>query len=129
VAGCCEHSNEQSGSIEGGDFLTSSESVSFSRRTFHHGASCREVSFSGLPSFMYKQKIVHIFIECEDMVNGDMASVSGNMHTEQVAAPDTSMLLRERIKRLMGNGIYASWKSLSEVKSSGLLGKITISHT
>jgi hypothetical protein len=48
---------------------------------------------------------------------------------EEFAAPDTSMLLRERVKRLMGNDLHVSWKSLPEVKSSGLLGKLTISHS
>ncbi|XP_021937705.1 rho guanine nucleotide exchange factor 19-like [Zootermopsis nevadensis] len=59
------------------------------------------------------------------MENGNMNSTSGNVHMEGGAAPETSMLLRERIKRLMGNGVHASWKSLPEVKSSGLLQMLT----
>jgi hypothetical protein len=42
---------------------------------------------------------------------------------EEFSAPESSILLQERVKRLMGNDLYASWKSLPEVKSSGLLGK------
>lgn len=51
------------------------------------------------------------------------------MHTEEFPAPESSMLLRERVKRLMRNDLHASWKSLPEVKSSGLLGKLTVSHS
>jgi hypothetical protein len=38
VAGSCEHGNEYSGFINGGDFLTSRMTVSFSRN-LHHGVS------------------------------------------------------------------------------------------
>lgn len=71
---------------------------------------------------------MHTFTECEVTVNGDMNLVCGNVCMEGHTAPDTSMLLQERIKRLMGNGIHASWKSLPEVKSSGLLRKFTVKH-
>jgi hypothetical protein len=38
MAGCCEHGNEPSGSIRGGDnFLLAEHSISFSRRTLLHG--------------------------------------------------------------------------------------------
>ena len=37
--GMCECGNETSGSIKWGNFLTSSETVSFSRRTLLHGVS------------------------------------------------------------------------------------------
>jgi hypothetical protein len=37
--GYCEHGNEPSGSIKGGNFLTSWETASFSRRTLLHGLS------------------------------------------------------------------------------------------
>jgi hypothetical protein len=35
--GCCQHGNEISGSIKAGNFLTSRETISFSRRTILHG--------------------------------------------------------------------------------------------
>lgn len=54
-------------------------------------------------------------------MNGDMTSVSETVQIEEFSAPESSMLLRERVKRLMGNDLHASWKSLPEVKSSGLL--------
>jgi hypothetical protein len=38
VADSCEHSNEPSGSIKGGNFFTSWVTVSFSRRTLLHGS-------------------------------------------------------------------------------------------
>jgi hypothetical protein len=58
-----------------------------------------------------------------------MTSVNGIVHMEEFSAPESSMLLRERVKRLLGNNLHASWKSLPEVKSSGLLGKLTVSHS
>jgi len=36
---CCEHGNKQPVSHNAGDFLSSSGSVSFSRRTLFHGVS------------------------------------------------------------------------------------------
>ena len=40
VADACECGNEPSGSVKNaGNFLTSCKSVSFSRRTLHHGVS------------------------------------------------------------------------------------------
>jgi hypothetical protein len=55
--------------------------------------------------------------------NGYMISASSTMHVEELSAPESSMLLQKRIKTLMGNDLHVSWKSLPEVKSSGLLGK------
>jgi hypothetical protein len=68
-------------------------------------------------------------------LNTDMALVNTKGHNERLAVsnnneifavPNTNMLLRERIKRLMGKEIHVSWKSLPEVKSSGLLGKLSV---
>ena len=39
MADCCEGGNENSGSVNAGNFLTSGEPVSFSRRTLLHGVS------------------------------------------------------------------------------------------
>jgi hypothetical protein len=40
VVGSCEHGNEPSGSIKGGEFLRLAEhTISFSRRTLVHGVS------------------------------------------------------------------------------------------
>jgi hypothetical protein len=39
VVGTCEYSNEPSGSINVGNFLTRCKPVSFSRRTLLHGVS------------------------------------------------------------------------------------------
>jgi hypothetical protein len=39
MAGTCEHGNELTGSINAGNFLTSSKPVNFSRRTLLHGVS------------------------------------------------------------------------------------------
>jgi hypothetical protein len=39
VAGSCEHGNESSGSIKGGNFLTSCVSIGFPRRALFHGIS------------------------------------------------------------------------------------------
>jgi hypothetical protein len=69
---------------------------------------------------------VPLFTAYEITVNGDMALGNGHGHDKRVAVPNTNMLLRERIKRLMGKGIHVSWKSLPEVKSSGLVGKLRV---
>ncbi|PNF38631.1 hypothetical protein B7P43_G02311 [Cryptotermes secundus] len=47
---------------------------------------------------------------------------------EEFSAPESGMLLRERVKRLLGNDLHASWKSLPEVKSSGLLETLSESR-
>jgi hypothetical protein len=39
VAGSCGNDNEPSGSIKGGNFLTSLATISFSQRTLFHGTS------------------------------------------------------------------------------------------
>jgi hypothetical protein len=39
VRDCYEHANEPSGSMKGGNFLTSCVTVSFLRRTVFHGVS------------------------------------------------------------------------------------------
>jgi hypothetical protein len=57
-----------------------------------------------------------------------MALASRKGHKGILSVRNTTMLLRERIKRLLGKGIYVSWKSLPEVKSSGLLGELRDWH-
>ena len=42
MAGTCEYGDEPSGSIKCGEFLTSCEPVSFSRRTLLYGVSKKE---------------------------------------------------------------------------------------
>jgi hypothetical protein len=69
-------------------------------------------------------KTVPLFTAYEITVNGDMALAKGKGQSTRVAVPYTNMLLRERITRLMGKAVNVSWKSLPEVKSSGLLGKL-----
>jgi hypothetical protein len=58
------------------------------------------------------------------MVNGDMALANSKGHNDSISVLNTAMLLRERINRLMAKGVPVSWKSLPEVKSSGLLGEL-----
>ena len=78
---------------------------------------------------------VSVSTECQMALNTDMALVNTKGHNERLAVsnnneifavPNTNMLLRERIKRLMGKEIHVSWKSLPEVRSSGLLGKLSV---
>jgi hypothetical protein len=64
-----------------------------------------------------------IFTECEVTENGYMISANRIVHVKGLSAPEASMLLRKRVKTFMGNDLHVSWKSLPEVKSSGLLGK------
>ena len=65
-----------------------------------------------------------LFTEYGVTVNGNMALANRNGHKDRVSVRNTTMLLRERIKRLVGKGIQVSWKSLPEVKASGLLGEL-----
>ena len=57
MAGTCECSNEPSGSIKWGNFLTSCKPVSFSRRTLLHGVS-KSLSIL-LSSICFEQPSVH----------------------------------------------------------------------
>jgi hypothetical protein len=57
-------------------------------------------------------------------VNGNMAQANRNGRNDRVSVRTAIMPLRERIKKLVGKGIHVSWKSLPEVKSSGLLGEL-----
>ena len=57
-------------------------------------------------------------------MSGDMALASSSGYNDRFSVRNTTMQLRERIKRLTGKGIHVSWKSLPEVKSSGLLGEL-----
>ena len=61
-------------------------------------------------------------------MSGIMALANSDGHNDRVAARNTTMPLRERIKRLTGKGINVCWKSLPEVKSSGLLGEFRDWH-
>ena len=67
---------------------------------------------------------MHLFTEYEVTVNGNMAQANRNGHNDRVSVRNPTMPLRERIKKLVGKGIHVSWKSLPEVKSSGLLGEL-----
>jgi hypothetical protein len=71
---------------------------------------------------------VHLFTDYEVTVNGNMALAKRNGHNDSVSVRNTTMALRERIKRLVGKGIQVSWKSLPEVKASGMLGKLRDWH-
>jgi hypothetical protein len=87
-----------------------------------------KILFSGFFGFFVSYQKLDIFTECDVTANYDMNSARGNVRVKETAAADTNMLLRDRIKRLMGNGVHASWRSLPEVRSSGLLRKFTASH-
>ena len=67
---------------------------------------------------------MHLFAEYGVTANGNMAQANTKRHNDRVSVRNTTMPLREHIKRLMGKGIHVSWKSLPEVKSSGLLGEL-----
>jgi hypothetical protein len=54
-----------------------------------------------------------------------MALVNSNGHNDTVSVRNTTMPLRERIKKLTAKGTNVCWKSLPEVKSSGLLETLT----